>query len=115
MEALYDEIVYSGPGDCDCKSILMAAVAKAYGFDSAVITITKANVEGHAVAGIKDPSSSFVKPETDLPPPKPPWIFLDPESVGGYYAYDCNQGRWPAGCIGSMYDETFAKTAWAVR
>ena len=110
MEALYDEVVYGGPGDCDCKAILTAAIAKAYGFDSAIITITKSGDEGHAVAGIRDPNGPFVRPDTN----PSGTLFLEPDLVGGYYAYDCNQGPWPAGCINSAYNSTFTRAAYPV-
>ena len=66
MEALYDWILYGGPGDCECKSILTAAIARAAGFEYVgIIVLTNPSptvLEGHAVAGIK---------HADFEPPVP--------------------------------------------
>ncbi|MDR2866492.1 MAG: InlB B-repeat-containing protein [Methanomassiliicoccaceae archaeon] len=58
-EALYDWALYKALGDCECHALLTASIAKAAGFESAIIVMTNPNVaEGHAVAGIKDASFS---------------------------------------------------------
>ena len=67
LESLYDMAINGSIGDCDDHAILTAAIAKACGFDSSIIVMTKAGEEGHAVAGIKD-DGTFVPP---APQPTP--------------------------------------------
>jgi hypothetical protein len=113
IEAVYDTILYGSQGDCDCESILMAAIAKAAGFtEVAVITIVGpmnrpvSEREGHAVAGIKGP---FEKVAFTGP------FFLEPGQYGGYFAAEGNQGKWPLGYIGSKYGAPeYEKKVWPV-
>ncbi|MDR0335366.1 MAG: hypothetical protein LBH69_05760 [Methanomassiliicoccaceae archaeon] len=96
IEAIYDTILFNSQGDCDCKSILIAAIAKAAGFqDVAVFTIT--GPEGHAVAGIRDPS--FVKEAQTGPV-----FFLDPDDWDGYFVSEGNQGHWRLGYMAKKYE-----------
>jgi hypothetical protein len=86
MESLYDETVYGGAGDCEDMAILVAAIARSFGFNEvAIITITKAGAEGHAIAGIKD--ASFIQP-----PEQPGAYFYAPN---GYYACETTDGWGP--------------------
>ena len=80
-EALYDWILFRGPGDCDCKAILASALAIACGFDdvSVIVLTNPAEKEGHAVAGIRNPD--FVQPAV-----LSPGTFF--YQIDGYFACD---------------------------
>ena len=95
IESIYDTILYNSQGDCDCKSILIAAIAKAAGFeDVGIFTIT--GPEGHATAAVRDPS--FVRESQTGAV-----FFLDPETMDGYFASDGNQGYWRLGYMNVKY------------
>ena len=92
LESLYDMVFYETIGDCEDHSILTASIAKACGFDSALIVLTYSDPDdpemkliGHAVAGIKDDGS-----------------FVPPSSIGGYKFlnvkgyYGCETYRYEA-------------------
>ena len=103
-EALYDWILFGGPGDCDCKAILAAAVAIACGFDdvSVIVLTNPAEREGHAVAGIRDPG--FVPLVIDL---SSPTFFYQ---IDGYFACDTG-GDFKLGELANKYK----KSGWLIR
>jgi len=104
-EALYDWAAYGYQGDCDCKAILTAAVARAYGFDDIAIMVLTNPVEreGHAAAGIKD--ESFVPIPADELNPKA--FFFE---LNGYYASDTNGGLR----LGEL-EKTYSSSGWTIR
>jgi len=105
IESIYDTILYNSQGDCDCKAILIAAIAYAAGFeDVGVFTIT--GPEGHATAAIRHPS--FIQ-ETQ----SGTVFFLDPETMDGFFASDGNQGHWRLGYMNKKYEsEEFTIRLW---
>ncbi|MCL2608152.1 MAG: hypothetical protein FWD92_06345 [Methanomassiliicoccaceae archaeon] len=54
LESLYDRILFGGLGDCEDHAIITAAIARASGFEVAILIMTNPSAaEGHAVAGIR--------------------------------------------------------------
>ena len=95
VESLYDEILYSGAGDCEDTAILVAALAKAFGFeDVAIITFTQTSKEGHAVAGFKD--ASFVRP------PEQSALGAYFSAPSGYYVSETTGGNAAKFWVGNL-------------
>jgi hypothetical protein len=89
-EALYDRKLFNMLGDCDCHAIITAAIAKACGFDSAVLVMTNTSEkEGHAIAGIK---GDFIKPpEQSIPTLNGKASFNEEK---GYYSCETFRKGW---------------------
>ena len=107
VESLYDKIQYGGMGDCEDHAILTAAIARAAGFDVAIIVITNpSEQEGHAIAGIKN-DLSFVPP---FEPPDSPQGAYSFKEVNGYYSCEtfrpssATAKRW-LGLVETKYTE----------
>jgi len=88
LESLYDRILFGGLGDCEDHAIITAAIARAFGFEVAILVMTNPSAaEGHAIAGIRG----------DFTEPPPQNIFGNTASfkeVDGFFACETFRIHW---------------------